>query len=63
MVALYMHDSFDPGLADTAATFLLGADRTPDDRRRGASRTTRDALLDPATTHRDQPTTPTTNAN
>ena len=37
MVALYMHDSFDPGLADTAATFLLGADRTPDDRRRGAA--------------------------
>jgi tetratricopeptide (TPR) repeat protein len=37
IVALYLHDSFDPALADTVASFLLGADRTPDDRRRGAA--------------------------
>ncbi len=31
-----MHGGRDPALADTVAGFLLGADRTPDDRRRGA---------------------------
>jgi serine/threonine protein kinase len=36
LVALWMHDGFNTGLADTAAGFLLGSDRTPDDRRRGA---------------------------
>ena len=37
LVALYLHDTFDPALADTVASFLLGPDRTPDDRRRGAA--------------------------
>ena len=31
-----MHGGRDPALADAVAGFLLGADRTPDDRRRGA---------------------------
>jgi hypothetical protein len=37
LVILLMHDSFDLPLADTVARFLLGADRTPDDHRRGAA--------------------------
>jgi serine/threonine protein kinase len=36
LVALWMHDRFNTALADTVAAFLLGSDRTPDDRRRGA---------------------------
>jgi tetratricopeptide (TPR) repeat protein len=36
LVALWMHNGFNTGLADTAAGFLLGPNRTPDDRRRGA---------------------------
>jgi hypothetical protein len=36
LVALWMHDRFNPALADTVAGYLLGSDRTPDDRRRGA---------------------------
>ena len=35
-VIVWAHGAFDLGLADTAATFLLGADRLPDDRLRGA---------------------------
>jgi hypothetical protein len=37
LVPLYLHDGLDPGLADTIAMALLGPDRTPDDRRRGAA--------------------------
>lgn len=36
LVALYMHNAFDPALADTVASYLMGPNRTPDDRRRGA---------------------------
>jgi tetratricopeptide (TPR) repeat protein len=35
-VIVWAHGGFDLGLADTAAGFLLGADRVPDDRLRGA---------------------------
>ncbi len=35
-VVAWAHGAFDLGLADTAAGFLLGADRVPDDRLRGA---------------------------
>jgi hypothetical protein len=35
-VISWMHGAFALDLADTAAGFLLGPDRTPDDRRRGA---------------------------
>jgi tetratricopeptide (TPR) repeat protein len=35
-VIAWSHGGFDLGLADSAASFLLGADRVPDDRRRGA---------------------------
>ncbi len=34
-VITWMHGAFDLGLADTAAGFLVGPDRTPADRRRG----------------------------
>ncbi len=36
LVIYSMHGAFDPGLADTMAGYLVGPDRTPDDRRRGA---------------------------
>jgi len=36
VVISWSHGAFALGLADTAAGFLLGRDRTPDDRRRGA---------------------------
>jgi hypothetical protein len=36
LVALLMHGSLDLPLADTVASVLLGPERTPDDRRRGA---------------------------
>jgi tetratricopeptide (TPR) repeat protein len=37
LVPIYLHDGLDPALADTIAMSLLGPDRTPDDRRRGAA--------------------------
>jgi hypothetical protein len=36
VIALWMHGSANLKLADTLASYLIGADRTPDDRRRGA---------------------------
>lgn len=36
LVAILMHGSFDLAAADTVASLLLGAERTPDDRLRGA---------------------------
>jgi serine/threonine protein kinase len=36
VIALWAHGSVDLPLADTLASFLTGAQRTPDDRRRGA---------------------------
>jgi tetratricopeptide (TPR) repeat protein len=35
-IIFWMHGGFDLGLADSAAGYLMGSDRTPDDRRRGA---------------------------
>jgi tetratricopeptide (TPR) repeat protein len=35
-IIFWMHGGFDFGLADSAAGYLMGANRTPDDRRRGA---------------------------
>lgn len=35
-IIFWMHGGFDLGLADSAASYLMGSDRTPDDRRRGA---------------------------
>jgi hypothetical protein len=34
-IIFWMHGGFDLGLADSGAGYLMGADRTPDDRRRG----------------------------
>jgi tetratricopeptide (TPR) repeat protein len=35
-IIFWMHGGYDLGLADSAAGYLMGSDRTPDDRRRGA---------------------------
>ena len=35
-IIFWLHGGFDLGLADSAAGYLMGSDRTPDDRRRGA---------------------------
>jgi hypothetical protein len=35
-IIFWVHGGFDLGLADSAAGYLMGPDRTPDDRRRGA---------------------------